>query len=137
MTQIWGAAGADDDLNLLAERVENALKDDAVPAGRRAFFEALALLQRAQLGQALPKFRRAARVCQPPFDTLAKLAAAECERALGRHALASRQWQRLGADEAAPPDARRLAWLSARALAEARGDDAILRRAERALEELR
>ena len=104
--------------------------------GRRPYFEALDVLKEGETEVALKAFRRAARVCEAPFDTLSTMAAAECERVLDRTGAALRDLKRVAADEALPQELRYVAWLSIARIQESRDDERGLARAEEALAEM-
>lgn len=104
--------------------------------GRRPYFEALDVLKEGDSAAALKAFRRAARVCEPPFDTLSTMAAAECERLLDRAGAALRELKKVAADESLPEELRYVAWLSIARLAESRHDPRSAARAEEALAEM-
>lgn len=123
-------------LDAFAERVHQALETGGIPAARLDFFTALRCLQAGETGDAILGFRRASRACEPPFDALSTVALGELERTAGREAAAIRAWERVARDARAEPALREVAWLSLAAVAEARKDARLTRKAAAGLEEL-
>jgi lipopolysaccharide biosynthesis regulator YciM len=123
-----------DFLRSARQLVENNLDD--VDAEREDFFTALFLLQNGDVSGAVDEFRKAARTSGSPFDALSMVALGECQRLRGKEGAAIREWKKIADDEDAPHAARYVAWLSLASVAEAREDEALLERANEALEEI-
>lgn len=123
-------------LEAATELVDQKLEADEVDGGRRRFFEGVRALQANEPEEATRKFRRAARKAEAPFDDLSRVARAECERARGNVGVALREWRDVAEADDAPVPIRYVAWLSIAAAADSRGDDPLLERARRAIEEL-
>jgi len=116
--------------------VDEKLEEGEVDGGRQRFFEGVRALQANHPEEATRKFRRAARKAEAPFDDLARVARAECERARGNIGVALREWGAVAEADGAPTPVRYVAWLSIAAAAEARDDERLLERARRAVEDL-
>ncbi len=122
-------------LETTRELVERGLEENHIEEDREAFFEALFMLQSGDVDAAIDGFRSAARKAGEPFDALAIVSLAECQRLRGREAAAIREWKKIAADDQAPHAARYVAWLSLASLAEKRQDKRLLDKANKALEE--
>ncbi len=106
----------------------------SVAPDRSVFFQALHALQAGDIAQATRLFRSAARSAEPPFNTLAQNAVAECERTSGREGAALRTWKKVANQTDAPHAIRYMAWMSIAALEEARGDQKAVEKARAAIE---
>lgn len=126
---------SDEFLKTTRQLVERGLEENTIEEDRESFFEALFMLQSGDVDAAVDGFRAASRKAGEPFDALAMVALAECQRLRGREAAAIREWKKVAGDEDAPHAARYVAWLSLASLAEKRQDKRLLEKCNNALEE--
>lgn len=127
------------DASVLAEagrRLEESLPGADLDEGRRNFLEGLSSLESGEVTEAIRQFRRAGRTAEAPFDALARVARAECERARGNVGVALRHWREVADTQEAPPAVRYVAWLSIAAAARDRSNRRLLERARDAIERL-
>lgn len=123
-------------LDRAGQMLDDGLADGSIPEGRRTFLEALQTLQSGDAKEAARGFRRAARSAEPPFDALAGVARAECERLQGRVGSAIRHWREVAEDDGAPVAARYMSWASLAAVASDREDERLFEKARDAIREL-
>ncbi len=102
---------------------------------RKIFFRGLRSLRDGKVEEASRVFRRAARRCERPFSTMARMAQGRCEVVRGHQGSAMRIFESV-ADSEAPMQLRRLAWMEMADLARRRGDEGLLEEARAAIEEL-
>lgn len=127
------------DASVLAKagrRLEEDVPDADLDEGRRNFLEGLRSLESGEVTEAIGQFRRASRTAVSPFDALARVARAECERVRGRVGVALREWREVADTEDAPPAVRYVAWLSIAAAARDRSNRRLLERARDAIDRL-
>jgi hypothetical protein len=121
----------DDLLNELVARVGEGL--GSAGEDRREFLEGLQLLQQGRADLASRRFRRAARRCEGPFETLSRFGQARCELLQGREGSALRVLREL-VESNAPGPVRRVVWMEIAALAKRRGDQCLWESARRGME---
>ena len=121
-------------LKKLTATVEAGWED--VDDDRRLFICGLRQLQQGDVDAAWRHFRRAARYCEEPFDTMALMARARCEVVRGHQAAALTIFGQITESDV-PSGLRRMAWMEIADLARERGDRALLAEAGAALRRAR
>lgn len=105
-----------------------------MPEDRRAFFEGLGHLAQQRVDLALLSFKQATQL-EPPFDRLASLALAECERIQGRSGRALKRLKTLLQDASEDALTRQAALLAQLQLYDEREDTRSVERTLRALDD--
>lgn len=107
---------------------------DEMPDDRRAFFEGLEHLSKQHVDLAIVSFKQATHL-DPPFNKLASLALAECERIQGRSGRALKRLKALLKDASEDALTRQAALLAQLQLYDEREDSRSMERTLRALDD--